>query len=163
MNRVRDIRDYQLLADVRRRRGLSLQEALREARTEHEHQTARQAECEAGWRECVGRHESYVVSVRCRTEAGHPVKLTELDAARRHSLVLHGEAESQRETCRQAEAAVAVAAEKQAHAGRLVAANEVRVQSLVDQVAGWRQAAASEADDREEDERGDTGGVRSPA
>lgn len=160
MDRQRDIRDYQLLAEVRRRRGLSLLEALRQARAEHAHQAARQVECEAEWQKGIDRREDYGASLRCRTAPGQPVKPAELDAARRHSLALQGEADTLGESCRQAAAALAVAAEKQADAGRLVAANEARVRSLVEQVAGWRKAAARQADDREEDERSDTGGVR---
>ena len=163
MNRPRDIRDYQLLADVRRRRGQSLQEALRQARAEHEHRAAHQAECEADWQQSIGHREDYVVSLRCRTAPGQPVKPAELASARRHSLALQGEADSRLERCRQAAASVAVAAGKHADAGRMVAANEARVRSLFEQVACWRKAAAREADDREEDESGDTAGARAAA
>ncbi|MCZ2498204.1 hypothetical protein GN316_15670 [Xylophilus sp. Kf1] len=155
MDRQRDIRDYELLAAVRRRRNEKLQSDLRAARAEHAHCLQRQSATQAAWETSLRLRDDYAAQTSARTIPGQPVRLDELDAARSHGQSLHQCTLDATDACRQAADQVDIALVKYQAAVRQLAANEARVSSLVEQAQRWRRAASLEAEEREEDERSD--------
>lgn len=160
MDRGRDIRDYELLASVRRRRNDSLQEQVRLARAEHEDSLTHRSACNVQWQASIQSHDDYAAQTQARTAAGQSVRLGDLDNARSHGLALQGKVDSTAESCRQAASSVDAALEKYRAANRQLASNEARVRSLADQADRWRRGALLEMEDREEDERNDAACVR---
>lgn len=160
MDHGRDIRDYELLASVRRRRNESLQAEVRSARAEHEHCLTRQAASDAAWQASLQDRDDYSARIRARTAVGQTVRLGELDNARGHGLALQASVDTAADACRQAGASVEAAVAKCQAASRQLAANEARVRSLVEQADRWRRAALLEIEEQEEDERNDAGSVR---
>ena len=156
MNRLRDIRDYATLAEVRRRRGLALQQELMQAQAEHDRCVRRRADSEAELRARVSADREYADKITARTARGRGVRLDELQGARGHGETLQAACQDARHMLAQATDAVDVALSECARVRAMIAANSARVQSLEAQVHLWKQALAMASEDREEDERADS-------
>lgn len=161
MDRQRDIHDYATLAVVRRRRGLALQDRLREATDEHRRCLERQSDAETALSAQLEVRDGYARKMRDRTAAGRAVRLDELEGARGHVKALEADCAEAEKTVSDALSSVSRAQDACDGMRRQIAANDARVDSLDKQVKAWRRAASVAAEDREEDERSDSVRVRS--
>jgi chromosome segregation ATPase len=158
---VRAIKDYAVLAGVRRRRALALEEALRaaESRLIDARTDQARAEAELGARQAT--LADYVGQLSLRTAPRARVRLDDLQGARGHRERLASRCDEARMTLDAARDAVGAAERGCAQARRDIALNENRIRSLDAERAGLQRLIARDLEEREDDERTDALGRRS--
>ncbi|MBP7565018.1 MAG: hypothetical protein KA795_03335 [Burkholderiaceae bacterium] len=160
MKLVRAIKDYAVLAGVRRRRAAALEDALRaaEARLAEARVNESRAESELGARQAT--LADYIGQLTERTAPRARVRLEDLQGARIHRERLAGRCDEAEAALAAARDAVGEAQRACAQARRNIALNEDRIQSLDAQRAGLQRKRARELEEREDDERTDAMGRR---
>ncbi len=163
MSAARELADYAVLVTVRKRRGLAMEDALREhdaalarAVSEREEASALAAAAEVTLAD-------YAARLAQRTAASSRVRIADLESAKGHRDVLSLRHARTLDAVRIADDSVIAAEGVCAAARRKIAVNEDRISTLRVQRKSIEARVARDREEREDDERADSMGRRMPA